>query len=114
MTVNILAEAMKASFENWLKKDLKYKKLQKSVTPAMYRLIYKAFEELDNYRPATYDLWFVINHMQFKEMRQTEKHLVGELMYNFLTKYTRNELESKSTGYSSDTAEAGNKRKKKA
>lgn len=91
--MNILAEAIKVSFDNWISRDDKFRRLGKKMTQDMYSLLHAGFSEVTNYKPATFNLWFIMNHMRFKTMRQEDKTLVNELAYNFLTKYIRNELE---------------------
>lgn len=92
MTGNVLAEAMKASFDRWLSKDPIYKRSRRKITTDMYSMLYDAFLELDEYKPGTYNYWYVVNHMRFNHLKQEQKSLMNELAHHFLTKYARNEL----------------------
>lgn len=94
MSINVLADAIKAAFENWCQVDPIYKRSAKKLKPAALEMIHAGFDELPNYKPGTYNLWYVTNHMRFIGIAQKDKTLANELTHNFLSKYVRNELES--------------------
>lgn len=93
---DVIARALFESFKTWGSKDLKYKKSYRKLDDAAYAIIRAAFEELQIYKPGQYEFWWTNQHMRFiKSVSNQQTRLVHELMYHFLTKYSRGELEKK-------------------
>lgn len=81
------------SFKNWGSKDPKYKKLYKKLCDGAFAVITEAFTEIQVHKPGTWDMWWAEEHMRFKGIVKAETmRLVHELLYVFLTKYSRGEL----------------------
>lgn len=88
----IISRTLYESFNNWGKRDTKYNKTFKKLQTDDYRVITSAFAELNPLRPGTYDMWWAREHMRFKNISGQQMRYVHELMYAFLTKYSRGTL----------------------
>lgn len=93
MTENPLAIAMFESFKKWGLKDPALKKTYKKLGEPCFDIVLSAFDELDIHTPGQYDFWWMKNHMRWiKKVPDRQARYVHELMYNFLTKYSRGQL----------------------
>ena len=93
---NVIARALFESFKSWGSKDPTYKKLYNKLNMETFKIITDAFEELDIYKPGMYDFWWTNEHMRYiKTIPNEQCRLVHELMYQFLTRYCRGQLNAK-------------------
>ncbi len=93
---NVIAIALFESFKTWGSKDPQYKKLYRKLKDESFDIITSAFDELDIYKPGQYDYWWTNQHMRWiKTVSNEQTRLVHELMYQFLTRYARGQLEKR-------------------
>ena len=96
----ILVGTLMASFHKWAANHETWKKLYKK-TPKDYAVIIEtAFSEMQVISPASFDLWWVKEHMRFAKRRTANKIIyreeykrnVRQLMYHYLCDYVRGKL----------------------
>jgi hypothetical protein len=93
---SVMATAMMEGFKMWGSKDPKYKPVFKKLGSECFEVIGDVFSELDVYKPGIYEMWWANNHMRYrKKVSNEQARLVHELMYHFLSKYVRGELNEK-------------------
>lgn len=88
-----VSNAMSHSFRNWGESDDKYRRTFKKVTNDALGIIDTAFGEMTDYSPFGYHFWWVRQHMRFQDIKSEQTRLVYELMYEFLGRFARNELQ---------------------
>jgi len=91
---NILAEAIKASFYEWAKTHCKNQiaKIEKET----FEIIEYAIDEMQAYKPGSYDVWWTVDHVKFK-INGKQQRLMHEVMFHFLTDYAHGRLGKKET-----------------
>ena len=93
MIQNPIADAILRAFDLWAANDAKHKKIYKGCTEGTKEIVNTAFSEMLDYRPATFEAWWLTHHMRFsKRLKQTDFKSARSLVYPFLTKYVRGEL----------------------
>lgn len=93
---NVIAIALFESFKEWGSKDPQYKKLYKKLNETSFDIVTSAFDELEIHKPGQYDFWWANQHMRWiKKISNEQTRLVHELMYQFLTRYARGQLEKR-------------------
>jgi hypothetical protein len=91
--MNVTGQLMFESFKNWAGKDVKYKKIYKTVPGEVMGIPQAAFGEMPEIKPAAFDEWWLRNHMRYYgKFTQINVNKMRELVLNFLVKYVRNEL----------------------
>ena len=99
MVNNPLTIALFESFRNWGSKDPTFKKTYKKLKDPAFDIVLSALDEINIHTPGQYDFWWCKSHMRwFKIVPDQQARWVHELMYNFLTKYSRGELYEINTG----------------
>lgn len=91
---NLLSNVIRASFDNWGQRHEIYTKLYSKLTKDTMSVIWTAFDELDDYKPGTFDAWWFCNHMRYR-IRGDQQRLMHELMYNFLADYYNGKIGEK-------------------
>ncbi len=88
------ANMLKAAFERWAKKHPIYAAVYKKIPSEVIGGVgFIALEELPYIKPGAYDFWWAKNHVRFMgEYRQKDLSLLHELMYHFLTAFSRGQL----------------------
>ena len=99
------------SFKNWGSKDEKYKYLYKKMHEKCFDVVRSCFSEINQYKPGTYELWWAQEHMRFKNVSDENMRVLHELMYEYLTRYSRGTLHAQRT---EQLAEHTKKRREKA
>jgi hypothetical protein len=88
-----ISSALIESFKNWGSKDPIYKKTYKKIDQDGFRIVIDSFSELDIYKPAVYDMWWQKNHGRYNNaVPDRQRRYVHQLVYEFLTKYSRGKL----------------------
>lgn len=86
MTHQAVAKSVVKSFHRWGSKDDKYKKTYRKVDKNAFVILEEGISEMSNLKPATFNLWWVKNHMRYiKKINQDSIRLIQELAYHFLT-----------------------------
>lgn len=85
--------AMSRSFRNWGESDDKYRRTFKKVADDALAIVDAAFGEMTDYSPFGFHFWWVRHHMRFQNVKGEQTRLIYELMYEFLGRFARNELQ---------------------
>jgi hypothetical protein len=98
---------LKTALENWAKNNTQYSALFKSLSKDVLKIVDDAFKEMPRVKPGEYDYWWARNHVRYtKQCKQRELLLLYEIMYHFLTAFSRGQLESSGTRNKKSKAEA--------
>ena len=90
---NRLASALVISLENWAKSSPKYKDLFRTLSKEILVIARDAFLEMQPAKPGVYDFWWAQNHNRYiRDFKQRELLTLHEIMYHFLTAYSRGEF----------------------
>ena len=100
----MLARAMQQSFRNWGTKDPQYKRVYRKLTEDGIAIVDCALLEMIDFKPASYDLWWLYEHMRFTKTRNEQARLAQELAYNFLCKFVRGDLRDATSTKKSGTS----------
>lgn len=89
---NPIADAMLRSFDLWAKNDPRHRRIYKDASDGTKTIIQSSMQEMIDYRPSSFEHWWLKHHMRFREFKQSEFVAARAMMYAFLTKYCRGEL----------------------
>jgi hypothetical protein len=88
-----VSSAMSRAFRNWGESDDKYRRIFKKVADDTLSIVDSAFGEMTDYSPFGWHFWWVKQHMRFQAIKNEQTRLIYELMYEFLGRFARNELQ---------------------
>lgn len=90
----LMAKVMQTSFANWGKRDPKYKTQFKKLDDIHHQIINDALSELGHFTPYQWDVWWMRSHMRYyKQYRQDKMRMLYQMVYEFLSLYSRGKLE---------------------
>lgn len=113
---NGISNALKVSLDNWGKASPKYAGLYKTLSHDVLMIGHAALEEMTLVKPGGFEVWWAMQHNRFirnKGIKQREVLLLHEIMYHFLTAFSRGQLADERKTNSTDTEQHSHKAKSK-
>lgn len=91
---NGLTNALKASLDSWGTKHKTYGTMFKGMNPAARAIAHNFLEETKAIKPGSWEVWWAREHNRFirSGVMQRELIVLHEIMYHFLTDFSRGKL----------------------
>lgn len=93
-----LGQLMINRFIEWVNNSKRHEKLYSGqLSPGAGDIIKAALMELQIYRPYYWNVWWLKNHMRFRNLgvTQVERRTLDVLMYDFLVLYSKGRFDEK-------------------
>jgi hypothetical protein len=92
---NAISNALKISLDNWGKSSARYAPLYKTLPRDVLAIGHAGLEEMTPVKPGGWEVWWAKNHNRFiraSGVKQRDLILLHEIMYHFLTAFSRGQL----------------------